>query len=165
MKPETTRLDPHAPSRFTLERRADGQLWAIRNGEATAVWVCRCFPWSAQSLYLSLRDAEDEEVELVRDPADLDERSRRALVQTMLEAGFVLEIEGIDSIEDDFEIRCWNVRTRQGPRSFQTALDGWPRRTPGGGLLIEDVAGDLFSIPAPHRLDADSQRLLWAFTD
>jgi hypothetical protein len=125
----------------------------------------RCFPWSEASRYVSLRNSEDEEVELVRDPAKLDDRSRRALAQALVEAGSVLEIEGIDAIDDDFEIRCWKVRTRQGTRSFQTALDAWPRKAPGGGLLIEDVAGDLFSIPVPERLDRSSRHLLWAFID
>ena len=60
----------------------------------------------------------------------------------------------IDGLEEDFEIRRFKVLTRQGPRSFQTALDAWPREAPSGGLLLEDVAGDLYRIPPPEELDA-----------
>ena len=30
-----------------LERRADGQLWAVLGARADPVWVRRCFPWTA----------------------------------------------------------------------------------------------------------------------
>ena len=152
-------------SELLLERRVDGQLWAVRDGEATPVHPRRCFPWTAPGKFVSLRNSEEEEVALVFDPAELEAESRACLEEALLDAGFVLEVLAVEEIEEDFEIRCWRVRTRHGVRSFQTALDAWPRQTPGGGLLIEDVAGDLFSIPAPSRLDAASRKLLWAFVD
>jgi hypothetical protein len=34
-----------------------------------------------------------------------------------------------------------------------------------GGLLIRDVGGDLYRLPAPETLDARSRELLWAFVD
>jgi hypothetical protein len=57
------------------------------------------------------------------------------------------------------------VETAQGPRTFQTALDGWPRELDAGGLVVEDVYGDLYRVSDPERLDAKSKRLLWAFVD
>ncbi len=77
----------------------------------------------------------------------------------------MLAIERIDAIEEEIEIRCWKVRTRSGPRSLQTLRDEWPREMPGGGLLIRDVAADLYYIADPHALDAASQKLLWAYID
>ena len=88
-----------------------------------------------------------------------------ALAEALLEAGFVLEVVEVLEIEEDVEIRRWKVRTRQGLRSFQTALDAWPRDAPTGGLLIEDVAGDLFRIPPQEDLDAKSRKRVWAFLD
>ena len=55
-----TRSAPHE-ERLRLERRIDGQLWAVRGEEATAVWVCRCFPWTEPGRYVSLRDTEENE--------------------------------------------------------------------------------------------------------
>ena len=46
---------------LAVERRVDGRLWAIRDGEATPVTPARCFPWSAPMRCLSLRDDEQEE--------------------------------------------------------------------------------------------------------
>jgi hypothetical protein len=150
---------------LVLERRPDGRLWAVREGRTVSVYVRRCFPWSAPARYVSLRDAEEEEVALIADPRALDPSSREALDGALLEAGFVLEVTGIEEIEEDFEIRCWEVHTSHGRRRFQTPLEEWPRAAPGGGLLVEDVCGDLYWIPQPDRLDARSQRLLWAFVD
>ena len=148
-----------------LERRVDSQLWASRLDEQKTVWVSRCFPWSEPGRYISLRDADDEEFALVRDPSELEPESRAALEISLAAAGFVLEIVAVESCEEEVEIRTWVVRTRQGRRSFQTRRDEWPRDVPGGGLLISDVSGDLFYVPDTQTLDAKSRDLLWAFVD
>ena len=150
---------------LTLEHRPDGQLWAIQGAVERAVQVCRAFPWSEPGRFLSLRDADDAEVALVTDPAALDPHSRRALEQALVQAGFVFWVTAVHEIEEEVEIRTWRVETRQGPRSFQTRLDDWPRSLPDGGLLIRDVAGDLYYLGDPARLDRRSRELLWSFVD
>ena len=147
-----------------LERRDDGRLWAHGRGEPRPVVVCRCFPWSEPTRYVSLRD-DEEEVALITDMGELDAESRQALELALAEAGFVLEIEELLSIDEEIEIRNWKVHTFHGPRSFQTPRDEWPREVPGGGLIIRDVAGDLFYIRDPESMDAGSERLLWPFVD
>jgi hypothetical protein len=150
---------------LVLERRADGQLWATRHGTVRAVSVRRCFPWSEPGRLVSLRDAEDEEFALVADPAALDRDSRRALEEALIEAGFVLRVTRVLEIEEEVEIRRWRVETAQGPRRFVTRLDDWPRALPAGGLLIRDVAGDLYHLADPSQMDRESRELLWAFVD
>ncbi len=148
-----------------LEWRSDGSLWAIRGDQESAVSVRRCFPWSEPARHLSLRDSDEEEFALVRDPAELDPRSRAALERALAVAGFVFEVTGVLEIDEEVEIRRWRVETRQGPRTFQTRLDDWPRTLPHGGLLIRDLAGDLYHLAAPERFDRHSRELLWAFVD
>jgi len=150
---------------LSLEQRADGRLWAVRGDEERAVWVRRCFPWSEPGYFLSLRDSDEEEFALVRDPAELDAASRDALETALALAGFVFEITRVLEIEEEVEIRRWRVETRQGARSFQTRLDDWPRTLPHGGLLIRDVTGDLYHLGRPAALDRTSRALLWAFVD
>ena len=150
---------------LSLERRPDGQLWAARDGMARPVRVRRCFPWSEPGRFLSLRDDDDAEVALVGDPGELDPASRVALEQALVEAGFVLEVTRVLAIDEEVEIRVWRVETRQGARTFQTRLDDWPRALPQGGVLIRDVAGDLYHFADPARLDRNSRALLWAFVD
>jgi len=156
-----------APERAELDlwRGEDGQLWVRSGGATRAVRVVRCFPWSEPGRYVSLRDADDEEVALVADLAELGPGARRALTSALVEAGFVLEIEAIEAVEEEIEIRTFRVRTKQGKRTFQTLRDEWPRELPGGGLLVEDVVGDLYLVRDPAAMDARSRRLLWAFLD
>ena len=148
-----------------LERRADGQLWVCGRGSEKPVRVQRCFPWSQPTAYLSLRDVDDEEVALISEPARLDATSRRVLEEALVEAGFVLEVTSIVDVEEEVEIRTWKVETRQGPRTFQTKLDDWPHEVPGGGVVIRDVAGDLYHVAQPAEMDARSKKWLWAFVD
>jgi len=164
---ERRRLDvsPAPAGALTLERRADGRLWAVRGDAERAVWVRRCCPWSEPTRFVSLRDDAEAEFALVRDPAELDPASRRALEEAMAAAGFVFEVTRVTAIEEEVEIRHWRVDTRQGTRSFQTRLDAWPRVLPHGGLLIRDVAGDLYHVRDPAGLDKQSRALLWAFVD
>jgi hypothetical protein len=162
---------PHPAGALHLERRADGRLWAGRGADARPVVVRRCFPWSEPGSFISLRDEDHREVALVRNPAELGPASRTALETAMAEAGFVFEVTRVMEVEEEVEIRHWTVETRQGPRTFQTRLDDWPRALPrggdgaagGGGFLIRDVAGDLYRLPDPDRLDRKSRELLWAF--
>ena len=148
-----------------LERGSDGQLWARRGEIARPVRVTRCFPWSEPSRYLSLRDGDDDEVALIHDLGELGPDSRHALAESLIEAGFVLQVEGVEEVEEEIEIRTFRVRTRQGVRSFQTLRDEWPRQMPGGGVLIRDVVGDLYFISNPASLDEKSRKLLWPFLD
>src|SRR5437867_6227599 len=152
-------------SELTLERRADGRLWAVRGGAERAVWVRRCFPWSEPARLVSLRDDEEREFALVRDPAELDPASRRVLEEAMVAAGFVFEITQVTAIEEEVEIRHWRVETRQGTGPFPNLLHDRPPALPPRGLLIRDVAGDLYHVTNPAALDDTSRALLWAFVD
>ena len=155
---------PQTRTAITLERRADGQLWVVQGETARPVRVQRCFPWSAPARFLSLRD-DERELAFVADPALLDAASRRALEDALIEAGFVLQVTQVHGIEEEVEIRRWQVETAQGPRRLATRLDDWPRALPQGGYLLRDVASDLYRIPEPARLDKKSRGLLWAFVD
>jgi hypothetical protein len=149
----------------TLRIAVDGRLVVLVDGEPVPVRLRQCFPWSEPGLHLSLRDDEDREVAIVDDPAQLDAESRLALEEALAAAGFVLDVTRVLDIDEEVEIRQWTVETRQGHRHFQTHLDDWPRTLPNGGILIRDVAGDLYRLAAPDEMDKKSRALLWAFVD
>ena len=140
---------------LVLERRVDGRLWARINGAEHPVRVHRCFPWSEPGRFLSLRDGENQEVAMVTEKSELDLESQEALEGALVEAGFVLCVTRIQDVDEEVEIRTWKVETEQGPRSFQTKLDDWPLSVPGGGVVIRDVAGDLYHVAEP---DATQER-------
>lgn len=148
-----------------IEHRSDGQLWVKSNGSDVTVQVQRCFPWSEPGKFISLRDEDGNEIALIEDMHALDSISFKAVEKALSTAGFVMEIRKVLSLEDDFEIRSWEVLTIQGRRKLQTNLDDWPQEVPGGGLVIRDVSGDLFFIANPDELDNRSRKLLWGFLD
>jgi hypothetical protein len=148
-----------------LERRTDGRLWFTGEGVETPVYVSRCFPWSEPTRFFSLRDQSDDEVAMVSSPAELDPDSRTALEHSLAEAGFVFHLSSVESIEEEVELRCWDATTTQGARRFQTRVDEWPDRLADGRLLIRDVAGDLYLLPARQALSPRSLEVLWAFLD
>ena len=161
----TLSVELESGNEIELRSPGGGRLIAIVDGEAVPVRLRQCFPWSEPHRHLSLRDDDDEEVALIEDPASLPMESRLALEQALAEAGFVLEVTRVLSIEEEVEIRQWKVETKHGVRSFQTHLDDWPRALPRGGLLIRDVAGDLYLLASPREMDRRSRELLWAFVD
>jgi hypothetical protein len=152
-------------SALSLEIDESGQLFVVADDSPVPVRVRQCFPWSEPHRHLSLRDASDREVAIVDDPATLDDVSRGAIERALGIAGFVLEVTRVVEIDEEVEIRQWSVETTSGSRSFQTHLDDWPRALPDGGLLIRDVAGDLYKLGAPQTLDRKSRDVLWAFVD
>ena len=150
---------------LSVGRTPDGQLAASKDGVTTPVRVCRCFPWSEPAKFISLRDEKENEIALIEKLADLDPQSRAVVEVALAEAGFVLQIERIEAADEVFEIRAWKVQTKQGPRTFQTALDEWPREISSGGYLIRDISGDLFHIANPEAMDDKSQKILWSMVD
>ncbi|NIA14305.1 MAG: DUF1854 domain-containing protein [Nitrospiraceae bacterium] len=156
---------PVDPARIQVGRDADGQFRARWDGHSAVVRVTRCFPWTDAGRHISLRDDDDDEVALVTQLDELDDESRTMVERALAEAAFVLEITRVDALDEEFEIRQWKVQTKQGARTFQTRRDEWPRRVGDHGLLVREVAGDLFYIDNPEALDSASRRLLSVFLD
>jgi len=150
---------------LTLERRADGRLWAANGGEPKPVTAHRCFPWSAPTQFVSLRSDDGTEIGLVQDVNTLSPTMRAALMDELAVAGFVLSIQRVLDIDEEIEVRTWRVITTQGPRTLQTGRDEWPRELPGGGIVVKDVAGDLYHVGNVSLLDTKSRKLLWALVD
>ena len=165
MSTKAARRRPAPAARLGLERGPDGRLVARRGRRRTPVSVVRCFPWTAPDRFLSLRDEDDDEVALLCDAEELDAASREVLREALADAGFVFDVEAVLEVEEEIEIRVFRVRTRQGPRRFQTLRDEWPRALPDGSLLFCDVGGDLYRVPPAAELDERSRRMLFSFLD
>jgi Domain of unknown function (DUF1854) len=150
-----------------IELRIDGsgRLLLVQDQGPVPARAVPCFPWSSATAFVSLRNDQNEEIGFVLDPDRLDEESRCALFIALDQARFVFEIERMLSIEDEYELRTRKVDTRQGPRIFQTKLDDWPRPIPGGGMLIRDLAGDLYIVRDASKLDRPSRVLFQAFSE
>ncbi len=148
-------------SKPTLIHLPDGQLALQTEHGPEAVQISPCFPWTAPGKFLSLRNSEGEELCFLESPEVLDEASRKLLEQEIAQSTGTFLITSIQTLKKEIELRCWEVTTSRGPRSFQTELDEWPRALPDGSFLIEDLFGDLYVISSLDKLDPVSAKLFW----
>ena len=148
-------------SKPTLIQLPDGRLALQTEKGPEVVQISPCFPWTAAGKYLSLRNAEGKELCFLESPDELDPHSRKLLEQEITQSTGTFQIESIQSLRKEIELRCWEVTTTRGPRSFQTELDEWPRALPDGSFLIEDLFGDLYIISGLDKLDSASAKLFW----
>ena len=148
-----------------VELDPSGNLTLLRDGARVTVTLRPCFPWSQPEGFLSLRDSGGEEVAFLPSLAGLATEAREAVAAALKASRFTLEITAIESVRTDFELRVWKVDTLQGKRTFQTRLEEWPMELPDQSIIIRDLAGDLYHIPDPKRLDRKSYTRLWAFIE
>lgn len=153
--------------RLELKLTAAGQFRCRKPGadDFCDAKVRPCFPLSNPSGWYSIHDDDGHELGLVESLDDLDPRSREALEQALASAGFLIRITKIETIDTEHDIRNWKVLTAGGTRRFQTRLGSWPRKLDDGGVLIQDVAEDLYLIADVGELDERSRKILWAFSD
>ena len=121
----------------------------------------RTFPLSDADRYLSLRDAEGNEIGILEALADLA-HDQAALLRAELERRyFTPVIEQVRSVKEEFGYSYWLVDTDAGPRRF-TVQSGKNNVTVVAErrLLIVDVDGNRFSIADYTRLDRNVLRTL-----
>ena len=142
-----------------------GQLQVVRDGNTTAVRVQPCFPLSDPKRFFSLLDHDGNEVCMIEDPASLNAERQAALSSAIADAAFTIKVKAIEEIRNDIDLRIWKVLTNSGCRTFETRLGSWPRKLADGGVLIQDIAEDLYHIEDADAMDEKSRKLLWAFSD
>src|SRR5258708_12886014 len=148
-----------------LNSNEAGELLLHSQRGSIPVRPVACFPWFEANNYISLRNEAGMEVGFIHSAAELDHSSRRALETTLRQTRFVFEVIAIENVEDEFELRTWSVKTRQGPRSFQTKLVEWPRTLETGVVMIRALSGHLSQIKIPTSPDPPTQKLVWAYME
>lgn len=157
-------------SSWNLFRRADGRLVLRREdgkGETTEtpVQVACCFPWSHPFEFISLRDDKGHEQKLIPHLQQIAAPARELIENELAQRNFMPRITGIEAITDEIELFHWKVITNVGSRHFLTRRSDHPRKLVNGDVLIKDVSNDLYLIPNPKSLDAQSLKLLWVYLD
>jgi hypothetical protein len=120
----------------------------------------RIFPISEAADYVSLLDAKDREVMLLKNPKALDAESREALEEALGRTYFVPRITGIYEIEDAHGASRWEVQTDRGYRVFDVRDREDVRVFGDRRVLLQDADGNRFEIEDISALDESSRRLL-----
>jgi hypothetical protein len=146
-----------------LRRDERGRLFFSVTAEAepiVGVHLARCFPWSLPDRYISVRDADGNELCLLRSAEQADPETRRIVQEELAAREFVPRITAVHSVDDDFEVMAWRVETDRGPIELQVKSAEDIRQLDERRVVIQDHAGGLFEVPDVASLDSRSRRLL-----
>ena len=123
---------------------SDHKLYYQKDESLVPVELVQCFPLTYPNEYYSLLDSEGLEIELFENFDHLTQNERSLLEQYLNSKSYKCMIIGIHSIEEDFGLRNFKVKTNMGDRTFQMPLDEWPKESRNGQILFEDVFGEKF---------------------
>ena len=133
---------------------------AGRDEPVTDARVARCFPWSLAEQYVSVLDAEGNEIALLETLEGLDETSR-AVVDAQL-AGHIFNpvIRRVISLRHEFGITEIRAETDRGLVTFQIRSRDDVRTLSATRALFRDADGNVYELPDLNALDPASRRLL-----
>ncbi len=134
----------HGLLRLTVDEEIS--YWQVR--------LYRCFALSEPMRFISVRDAANTEIGLLRDIRELDPESRKAAEEELNRRYLIPLIVRIYRVRHRFGMMNWEVETDRGFRTF------WTRSAPEAisqpqphQCLITDADGNKYFIPDISRLD------------
>ena len=157
----TPPLPPNGPVR--LERNGRGGLTAHipgRDEAAEKVGVARCFPWSLEEEYISVRDSDGRELILLKTLDGLDAETVALIEQELRERFFVPKIHQVVNHSAEFGIISITAETDRGQVDFQIRDREDVRLLPGSRAVFRDVDGNVYEVPDLTALDAASRKHL-----
>ncbi len=126
----------------------------------TSVSPVRAFPLTRPNRYISLLDANQNEIGVIEDIKQLDKTARKLLEEELEKCYFMPKITKIHSIEGHFGVTRWEADTDRGAVHFDLRSRYDIVSLDGGRILIKDVDGVRYEIPNYHKLEAKSVAFL-----
>ena len=125
----------------------------------------KLFPFTNQTMYITLLNKEEREVGFVRDLDELDADSRQALEECFHEYYMIPKITHIISCDEKMGSLRWTVETDRGPVAFriQNRHSNIKRLWGTNRILIRDANDNRYEITDYTALDAHSNRLLFPY--
>ncbi len=124
----------------------------------------RLFPVTNTEMYITLLDSKEKEVALVRDLAELDEKSADELRACFAEFYRIPYITRIVESREKFGSLTWSVETTRGPVTFRIRnRHSDIKAFKNGRILVRDSNDNRYEIPDFAKLDAHSRHLLFSY--
>jgi len=151
-------LDPSKVKFF----RAGDALRVTIEGDRSCLRVVpmRAFPISMRNRYISIRDAEGNELGMIRDTDELDKDSRKLLEEEIRKRYFTPVIHKVRSVRDKFGIVEWEVETDRGPKEFLTRSLHDSLKETDTGFIVTDIENNRYEIRDYSDLDPRSAAIL-----
>lgn len=122
--------------------------------------ILRVFPITMPWNYIVFKDADDEEIGILRNVNELDSGSARILKEELEKVYFIPKITKIYDIKEEFGVLVWKTETDKGPRRFDVISRREVKKVSRDHVLIKDGDGNLYDIPDIKKLDQRSLILL-----
>ena len=150
------------PKLLKISRNQFAELEAVLpDGSVHApVEPVRTFPLTQPNQYISLLDADKNELGLIEDINQLKETDQAVLVEELEKCYFMPKITRIHFIEGRFGVTEWEAETDSGTVSFDLRSRNDITTLDGGRVLIKDIDGNRYEIVNYHQLDPQSVALL-----
>jgi hypothetical protein len=150
---------------FSLFRDPEGSLVFVdEHGRRCAgVEPLRMFPLTDPDRWVSICDAEANELVCIEDLGSLSPQVRGLLLEELGVREFLPIIKKIIKISTRSEPSEWKVETDRGETSFVVRDEDDVHRLGGGRMLIIDAYGTRYLIPDVYRLDSASRKSLAHF--
>ena len=127
----------------------------------TALEPHRLFPKSGGNRYVTLLNSEGEEQAIIRDVANLDEDSRRAVEAALDEYYMIPRITRFISMVDTFQIWMWTAETDHGTLTFEVRNHiSTVKPLYDGRVLITDASDNRYEIPDYRKMDPRSRKMI-----
>ena len=147
---------------FILMRTEHGSLRLTLTDDTSYLRVKarRCFPHSYSSKYVSIRDATDQEIGIIRDLAELSKDYRRWIEDDLEMRYYTPTVKSISSIRPRFGGVEWYVDTDRGPRKLITrGVHDTMTEIEPGRFIITDADGNRYEL-FTEQLDEPSRAKL-----
>jgi len=146
------------PARLRL-RRIGGLARLTVEGDRswTRAAPARAFPISDPNRYIGFLDGAGKDIGIVRDPAEMDEESRRVLEEELELRYFVPVVTKVSKAKIEFGTVYWTVETTRGPREIVVRnLRDNLQELSAIRVLVTDIEGNRFEFPDINQLDPES---------
>lgn len=150
------------PDEFALTRTPGGSLRMTLNDDRSVLRIKtrRCFPFAFPDKFISVRDANEEEIGIIRDLNDLSKEHRRWIEDDLEMRYYTPRVRSIKSIRQRWGGVEWHVTTDRGPKVLITrGVHDTMSEVEPGRYIITDVDGNRCELYAAE-LDEPSRARL-----
>lgn len=127
--------------------------------ERQRAFLCRQFPFDLEWEFISVMNAEGEEIGIIRRVSDFDEETQGLLCNELQRRYYSPVIKQILSVKERYGFSYWKVMTEEGEVTF-TLHDTYRSLIRAGEtrVIFLDVNGNRFEIKDTSALDRKSQK-------
>lgn len=161
---EYTQLKFIDPNKAVFSKTPGGFLSLQYNGkEYKRINVHRTFPFTRPNKYISVSDADKNEIGFILNMDELSQEHRAIIEEELSVRYFTPEITKVKHIKEEFGYYYWDVETTSGPRKFTVQGGHSNMKTIDEiHLLIIDVDGNRYKVEDVTKIDSKYIKLIGA---